>query len=1181
MYLQNSINISILNRVIIIYLCTFVATIFGKIEASNPMIDPWQKVNIIFTIDSIHETFDSLIKTNNFIELTNRQNKVLDLSKIVYGENSPELAYEYQWLGYSLSQSGDYPKAISCVETATKIYDSLGTEYIGEYFDGLEKIALYNYVNNNIEGAIVAYSYMLTEFNSKESFIIEPYIRALGMALRLSQQIQIPIILDKPLEFLSSDLIEDKDKFNLYSNVINYYVEKKNPHKAIEIYKRAEAITKQHPEYLSTEKWGDILLNVVNAYSSIGDFNSAIEKLNNAEEVYKGIDNPLNAYYVNYSMGNIRHQLYQMHEAYAAYDKAIKVIDTIEEMSLAKANLLALQARCMLALNERDRAYSLIVNAINFTGHQQYATHEIIEIYDVYSNIASQKGLYEDVIKTLLKVKNSYTMIDLFAQQIDQNIGLAYAKTGDFKNAVLIADKLLNNLPKDGTLSDMTKDRFEAYLSRVVAIGTIYSLSDKLSDAIHLLNRTYKMCELCQFNIGEAYGALLNNLGLYNSYLGNYEDAKKYSLLSLCFTQTNGHNDYLHRFETLSNLFLISLLTKDDDNLHYYAQLSFDAMQDVESVNFAEVETFLRNLLNYFVIVGDIKRATIIDSYIKTESARLYGKGTLPYYEAISTSIYLYEANQDWDSLITLAETILENYNNDLHLRRAPIYYSLLNAYMQKGDGNGIAESLKKTYQHEAEKAQMMASKFDSRERLFLLKDIQNYIISRSCAYISENSFSSNARNSVLESVYNGVLLFKGLNLQIDKNAIKGNKSLEIVSMKDVQSKLKRRECAIEFVEFDTDLGHEYGALILTSTTCDFVSINTEDNLLEIPVFDRYEDREYSQLIWGPIMPYITDKTSIYFSACGELHNIGIEYLSSLTEEGTISDYFNIYRLSSTRLLVGDKKSNKTPDIALYGGMIYDEAPDENPDTSQRSSLMKNREEDIAVLRGNNYKYLPATLKEVNLIDSIFKQNNLASSKFIGLNASESSFKSFRDKYPSILHIATHGIYWDVKSIDDVTRWSCIYDSYKMTKVENEEDYALARSVLLFSGAQKYLMENMSVDNGEDGILTAFELSKLNLGNVDLVVLSACQTGLGDINGDGVFGLQRGLKKAGVNSILMSLWEVDDEATSILMVEFYNNITKGLSKRESLRLAQQKVYETPGYEDPDNWAAFILLDGLN
>lgn len=1170
------------SSLIVILLCLCVCNFESKATPTTVISDPIARIYTKISIDSIKNLYDPLIQSEAYDELVSKQKKVIELSSKIYEPNSSEIAEENHWLGYFLSQCGKYQDAILCVQTAANIYNSLGSEYLGEYFDVLEKIALYYYGDNNFEGAIKAYCHMLYEFDNKKSIIIEPYIEALGMALRLSQQIHFPITLDKSIEFLSSEHFDDEDKFNLYSDVINYYLDKNNPHKAIEIYELACNIIEKEPEYRSLEKWGDILLNIVNAYSSLGDFDNAIIKLNNAEIVYSGIDNPINAYYVHYSMGNIRHQMYQMQQAFEAYEKAINDINGIEEMNLAKANLLALQARCMLALNERDKASELVEKAINLIDHKnQYATPEIIEIYDVYSSIEYNKGLYKEIIDRLTKVKDSFLMNDSFTQQIDKNIGLAYAKIGDFKNAVLIADNLISKLPQDDRFESLTKDEFEDYLGRVTTIGSIYSLSDRLSDAIHLLKHAYELCELHRFNTGEGYGAMLNNLGLYNSYLGNYEDAKKFSLLSLGFNQSNGNKDYIHIFETLSNLFLISLQTKDEENLQHYAHLSYDAMCKIESINFGEIETYIRNLLSYFVIVDDLERAEAIKSYVEYEAERLYGKGSQRYFEAISQTIYLYEAKCDWNSLISLAESILNNYDDDLHLRRAPIYYSLLNAYIQKGDENGIAESLERTYQHEAAKVQMMASKFDSRERLFLLNNIQNFIISRSCAYLSENSISSNVKNSILESVYNGVLLFKGLNLQIDKNSVKGVKSLQISYMQDVQSKLQQADCAIEFVEFDTDKGHEYGALILTSNGCDFVSIATEKDLLSIPMFDRYENREYSQLIWGAIMPYISDKTTIYFSACGELHNIGLEYLSALTGDGTISDYYNIYRLSSTRLLVDDKKNDETLDIALYGGMVYDESPDNNLSTSSSVSLLINRDDDMAALRGNNYKYLPATLKEVNLIDSIFTHSNLGSTKFIGLNASESSFKSFGDNYPSIIHIATHGVYWDVKSIANDIRWSLIYDSDKMANVKNEEDYALARSVLLFSGAQKYLMENMSVDKGEDGILTALELSKLNLDMVDLVVLSACQTGLGDVKGDGIFGLQRGLKKAGVDSILMSLWEVDDEATRMLMVEFYKNLSKGIAKQESLKIAQRKVRETPGFEDIDNWAAFILLDALN
>ena len=96
--------------------------------------------------------------------------------------------------------------------------------------------------------------------------------------------------------------------------------------------------------------------------------------------------------------------------------------------------------------------------------------------------------------------------------------------------------------------------------------------------------------------------------------------------------------------------------------------------------------------------------------------------------------------------------------------------------------------------------------------------------------------------------------------------------------------------------------------------------------------------------------------------------------------------------------------------------------------------------------------------------------------------------------------------------------------------------------------------------------------------------MSACQTAQGHITGDGVFGLQRGFKKAGANSILMSLWKVDDKATCLLMTEFYKNwIEEGKTKHEALELAKQTVrsHKDKGWDDPKYWAAFILLDAIN
>lgn len=180
--------------------------------------------------------------------------------------------------------------------------------------------------------------------------------------------------------------------------------------------------------------------------------------------------------------------------------------------------------------------------------------------------------------------------------------------------------------------------------------------------------------------------------------------------------------------------------------------------------------------------------------------------------------------------------------------------------------------------------------------------------------------------------------------------------------------------------------------------------------------------------------------------------------------------------------------------------------------------------------------------------------------------------------------MATHGIYYPVEEVKEKD----VLNTYNFIELMDDnnpvkEDAALTHCFLAMSGCNRLLRHDTLPAGICDGFLTAKEISQTNLKDLELVVLASCSSAEGDLSSDGIYGLQRGFKKAGVNSILMSLGNVDDEATKILMVEFYRNLMAGKPKLQSFKLALKYLqeYENGKYSHPNYWMSFIMLDGLN
>jgi CHAT domain-containing protein len=210
---------------------------------------------------------------------------------------------------------------------------------------------------------------------------------------------------------------------------------------------------------------------------------------------------------------------------------------------------------------------------------------------------------------------------------------------------------------------------------------------------------------------------------------------------------------------------------------------------------------------------------------------------------------------------------------------------------------------------------------------------------------------------------------------------------------------------------------------------------------------------------------------------------------------------------------------------------------------------------------------------DIQQLEGIAKQKNIKNMLFTGLKANESEFKGLntdtKTPSPSVLHISTHGFFlpFSTKATD----------STGASLLAHSPD-AMRRSGLVLAGANRFWRNAADVPNDEDGILTADEIAQCNLQQTDLVVLSACETALGDVNGEGVFGLQRGFKQAGAKSILMSLWKIDDTASAEMMTAFYSAfLLENKSKQAAFESAQAKM-RAKYPNSPYIWASFVLLD---
>lgn len=339
----------------------------------------------------------------------------------------------------------------------------------------------------------------------------------------------------------------------------------------------------------------------------------------------------------------------------------------------------------------------------------------------------------------------------------------------------------------------------------------------------------------------------------------------------------------------------------------------------------------------------------------------------------------------------------------------------------------------------------------------------------------------------------------------------------------------------------------------------------------------RFKGEQTSRLynlLWKPLEKHLRGVKKIYYSPSGMLHQVAFPAIAKKPGE-LLADRYDLEYVASTRELVigrealpGDSAHVHT--AAVFGGIRYE------TDTTLLA-MSDHKIECSTCPRGGDRsqpQFLPGSLAEMRALAALFAARGVACDTFSGYSALEAEVKNLASdtlrRSPDVLHLSTHGYFYpDPKAARD----SAAYDApFKWA------DNPLFRSYLLMAGGLNAHLGKLSLGSYDDGILSAYEIAPLNLSNTKLVVLSACQTGLGDVRGsEGVYGLQRAFKMAGVERLLVTLWQVDDRATAAFMQAFYAKWLTGMDIRAAFRQAQADIRATPGWEDPYFWAGFVLM----
>jgi len=695
------------------------------------------------------------------------------------------------------------------------------------------------------------------------------------------------------------------------------------------------------------------------------------------------------------------------------------------------------------------------------------------------------------------------------------NLALLYTSWGRYNEAEFFYEEALKN-----TRLNFGENHIE-YARTLNNKGTFHKKIGQYNDAELLYKEAIKIIEkIPNAESYPDYGTSLNNLATLYEFLGRYNEAEKIYYEVIKIFRKTYDEDHPYIGVLLNNLAIL------------YYSMGFKTQNDslllkADSLITKANQAIYYNLDRIFIGLSEIEKKQYLQ--------------TIDNFFEIYHSIVLRRKETN-PSITTMS------YNNTL-LNKG----MLLQSY----------ENLRYAVQMSGDSA--LISIFDQFKSTIELK-----------FKLQELQFNG------LDSVANTA---NDLEKELSRKSVPFREQRQIISTtwKDVQQALEKNQATIEFIHFRYNNGKSfsdsiiYAALVIRpedpypqmielfeeKTLRQYLSHNSpsEDDDIYIKRIYKMAGMELYSLIWQPLNSLLENTQTIYFSPSGLLNKIALDALP-INIDSTMSDRFHMYQLFSTRNVVKQKQDIiQFKTATLFGGINYDTDSISKKETKVQVGIPF-------------FDYMSESLEEVINIRLYMLECGMDVTYMKGDSAIEESVKSLDGKKaPDILHISTHGIYIEdtLKQRDDLfTLGQTDYQPFKDP---------MNRTGLVMARANRLSIDEGGQINMRNGILTANEISLMNLINTKLVVLSACDTGLGDIDGsEGVYGLQRAFKKAGVKYVMMSLGKVGARVSHKFMEKFYRSLLKEeLSVRASFEQARQEMRKSFPHH-PERWAPFVMIE---